>query len=57
MFRKWRLIPQKVFPCFDEPALKATSDITLIANKDRTCLSNMDVLTEEHKEAKETGEV
>ena len=40
---------QKVFPCFDEPALKATFDISLIANNDLTCLSNMDVLSEEQQ--------
>lgn len=33
---------RRAFPCFDEPALKATYAVTLIADKDLTCLSNMD---------------
>lgn len=33
---------RRAFPCFDEPALKATFTITLIADKKMTCLSNMD---------------
>ncbi|KAH8805318.1 aminopeptidase 2 [Xylogone sp. PMI_703] len=32
-----------VFPSFDEPALKATFTVTLIAEPDLTCLGNMDV--------------
>lgn len=34
---------RRAFPGFDEPALKATYDITLIHDKDLTALSNMDV--------------
>lgn len=34
---------RRAFPCFDEPALKAKYTITLIADKGKTCLSNMDV--------------
>lgn len=34
---------RRAFPSFDEPALKATFDIALIANKELECLSNMDV--------------
>lgn len=37
---------RKTFPCFDEPALKATFTITLVADKHMTCLSNMDVASE-----------
>ena len=37
----------QAFPCFDEPALKATYEVTLIADKNLTCLSNMDVKSEE----------
>lgn len=37
---------RKVFPCFDEPALKATFTVTLIADKELTCLGNMDAASE-----------
>jgi aminopeptidase 2 len=45
---------RRAFPCFDEPALKATFTITLVADAKMTCLSNMDVAseTEEPGEAK-----
>lgn len=33
---------RKAFPCWDEPALKATYDITLVIDKDLVGLSNMD---------------
>ena len=32
---------RRAFPCWDEPALKATFDVTLVARRDRTTLSNM----------------
>ena len=32
---------RRAFPCWDEPALKATFDITLVVPKDRVALSNM----------------
>ncbi|PYI04445.1 aminopeptidase 2 [Aspergillus sclerotiicarbonarius CBS 121057] len=34
---------RRAFPCFDEPALKATFSVTLVAADNLTCLSNMDV--------------
>lgn len=37
---------RRAFPCFDEPALKAKFTVTLIADKNLTCLSNMDVASE-----------
>lgn len=37
---------RRAFPCFDEPALKAKFTVTLIADKNLTCLSNMDVANE-----------
>lgn len=37
---------RRAFPCFDEPSLKATFDITLVAKKELVCLSNMDVKSE-----------
>lgn len=37
---------RRAFPAFDEPSLKATFDVTLIADKHLTCLSNMDVASE-----------
>lgn len=43
---------RRAFPCFDEPSLKATFGITLVADKHLTCLSNMDVASE--KEVKST---
>jgi aminopeptidase 2 len=37
---------RRVFPSFDEPGLKATFSITLVADKTLTCLGNMDVAYE-----------
>lgn len=41
---------RRAFPCFDEPALKAEFTITLKGEKQHTCLSNMDVDSEEVSE-------
>lgn len=46
---------RRAFPCFDEPALKAEFTITLIADKENTCLSNMDVASESEVDSKITG--
>jgi aminopeptidase 2 len=43
---------RRAFPCFDEPALKAKFTITLIADKHFTCLSNMDVKSENEVDGK-----
>ena len=32
---------RRAFPCWDEPAIKATFDVTLVAPKDKVALSNM----------------
>ncbi|XP_028392975.1 puromycin-sensitive aminopeptidase-like [Dendronephthya gigantea] len=37
---------RRAFPCWDEPAIKATFDITMIVPKDKVTLSNMDVIEE-----------
>ncbi|XP_053689558.1 puromycin-sensitive aminopeptidase [Sabethes cyaneus] len=37
---------RRCFPCWDEPAIKATFDITLAVPKDRVALSNMPVVSE-----------
>jgi aminopeptidase N len=39
---------RQAFPCWDEPAIKATFDITLIAPSDFTTLSNMNAISERH---------
>ncbi|CRL03424.1 CLUMA_CG016271, isoform A [Clunio marinus] len=39
---------RRCFPCWDEPAIKATFDITLIIPQDRVGLSNMPVVKEEN---------
>jgi len=46
---------RRAFPCFDEPALKATFTVTLIADEKMTCLSNMDVASEKQVESAQTG--
>lgn len=46
---------RRAFPCFDEPALKSQFTITLIANKELTCLSNMDVVSEKEVDSKMSG--
>ncbi|OBZ75470.1 Aminopeptidase 1 [Grifola frondosa] len=38
---------RRAFPCWDEPLLKATFDITLISRADTVNLSNMPVISEE----------
>ncbi|XP_023932531.1 puromycin-sensitive aminopeptidase, partial [Lingula anatina] len=37
---------RRAFPCWDEPAVKATFDVTLVVPKDRVALSNMPVESE-----------
>jgi aminopeptidase 2 len=37
---------RRAFPCFDEPALKAKYNVTLVADKSMACLGNMDVASE-----------
>ncbi|CAJ0769243.1 22714_t:CDS:2, partial [Entrophospora sp. SA101] len=37
---------RRAFPCWDEPAIKATFDITLIVPSELTALSNMNVISE-----------
>ena len=46
---------RRAFPCFDEPALKATYTVTLIGDLNQTCLSNMDVASEKEVDSKITG--
>lgn len=37
---------RRCFPCWDEPAIKATFEIVLVVPKDRTALSNMPVISD-----------
>ncbi|KAK4659472.1 Aminopeptidase 2 mitochondrial [Podospora pseudocomata] len=46
---------RRSFPCFDEPSLKAEFTVTLIADKNLTCLSNMDVSGETEVQSKQTN--
>ncbi|KAF2764464.1 hypothetical protein EJ03DRAFT_385927 [Teratosphaeria nubilosa] len=46
---------RRAFPAFDEPALKATFTVTLIADHHLTCLSNMDVAGEKDVESAMAG--
>lgn len=48
---------RRCFPCFDEPALKAKFTATLIADKELTCLSNMDVASETEIQSPISGTV
>lgn len=41
---------RRAFPCWDEPAIKATFKVTLIAPKDLIALSNMPVVSEKSRE-------
>ncbi|XP_069970729.1 puromycin-sensitive aminopeptidase isoform X1 [Penaeus vannamei] len=42
---------RRCFPCWDEPALKATFDITLVVPSDRVPLSNMPEISREQHES------
>uniref|UniRef100_S4RRJ8 Aminopeptidase n=1 Tax=Petromyzon marinus TaxID=7757 RepID=S4RRJ8_PETMA len=42
---------RRAFPCWDEPGIKATFDVTLIVPQDRVALSNMNVLERKPHEA------
>ena len=42
---------RRAFPCLDEPALKATFTVTLIADHDLVALSNMDVASQKDIES------
>ena len=46
---------RRAFPCFDEPALKATFSTTLIGDPHHTCLSNMNQISETEVDSKVTG--
>jgi aminopeptidase 2 len=46
---------RRAFPCFDEPALKATFGVTLIADKALTCLSNTHVKHEKEVHSTMSG--
>ena len=46
---------RRAFPCFDEPALKAEYTITLVADKNQVCISNMDQASEKEVDSKITG--
>lgn len=48
---------RRAFPCWDEPALKATFDITLIVPKGRVALSNMNVIDSRQREEDDLVEV
>jgi puromycin-sensitive aminopeptidase len=38
---------RRAFPCFDEPALKAVFELTMVTPKDRICVSNMPVVADD----------
>ncbi|KAF1943430.1 hypothetical protein EJ02DRAFT_421276 [Clathrospora elynae] len=46
---------RRAFPCFDEPALKASFTVTLVADEKMTCLSNMDVASEKEVTSSVSG--
>lgn len=46
---------RRALPCFDEPALKAEFTVTLIADEDKTVLSNMDEASTTTVDSKITG--
>ncbi|CCG82092.1 Aminopeptidase 2 [Taphrina deformans PYCC 5710] len=45
---------RKAFPCWDEPALKATFGVTITADEKYTVLSNMDIKSEKVEGGKKT---
>lgn len=48
---------RRSFPCWDEPAVKSTFDVTLIVPKDRVALSNMPIKSEQAYEGDDKWKV
>ncbi len=48
---------RRAFPCWDEPALKATFEVTLIVPEDRVALSNMNVISGNNNSSENLREI
>lgn len=48
---------RRALPCFDEPSLKAKFTVTIIADENLTCLSNMDVASETKVHSEMSGTI
>ncbi|KAK3768872.1 hypothetical protein RRG08_021880 [Elysia crispata] len=45
---------RRAFPCWDEPAIKATFDVILVVPKDKVALSNMPIISDKEVEGDES---
>ena len=49
--------PRRCFPCWDEPALKATFSVSVIVPKDRTVIRNLGEIDQSESKSKRMTDI